>query len=155
MTRDESLEITQMLLTHWRVRDWSKEEIDAFARGIQHLDVEVAISTIARASRELKYAPKIAEFHEVYRAERSRLRSHLDPKPEPQGQPLPLWVRRWMCARYLYAQFGKERDLRRFPEQGDHGDLTQELIPEGAWLEEANALDETDVMERWRKTLRA
>ena len=155
MTRDESLEITQMILTNWRVRDWSKEEIDAFARGIQHLEAEIAVSAVARASRDLKYAPKIAEFHEVYRAERSHLRSHLEPTPEPQGQPIPLWVKRWMCSRYLYAQFGKERDLRRFPEQGDHGDLTHELMPEGAWLDEANTMDENGAMKRWREMLRS
>lgn len=150
MTREESFDVTNMVLTNWRVRDWTKEEIDAFARGIQHLDAEIATSTVARAARELTYAPKISEFLEVYRAERARLRSQLPPPPETQGRPLDLWVKRWICARFLYAQFGKEQDMRRFPEQGDRGDQTKDVMPEVAWLEEANMMSDTEAMMKWR-----
>lgn len=151
MTRNESLDIVKMILMHWRVNDWTEEEIDVFAKSIQHLDAEIATSTVITSAKELKFPPRIAEFHERYRTERKRLRPTIDAKAEPDGAPLPLWVRRWMCARYFYAQFGKERDMRRLPEQGDHGDQTQELMPEGAWVEEANAMNDEELMKRWRQ----
>jgi hypothetical protein len=152
MTRQEALEVTQMVLTNWRVRDWTKEEIDGFATGIQHLDGQIAVASVARASRELKYAPKISEFLEVYRAERATLRAAMIDPPDPQSRPMEPWVREWMCARYLYANFGRERDMRRFPEQGEFGDLTQELMPEGAWRKEAESLGDDELLRVFRKT---
>lgn len=154
MTREEALDVTAMVLTHWRVRDWSREEIDAFTTGIQHLDGEIAVSAIARAARELKYPPKIAEFLEVYRAERADLRAGMVAPLEPESKPMEPWVREWMCARYLYASFGRERDMRRFSQQGEFGDLTQELMPEGAWAKEAASLDEEQFLEAFRRTTR-
>lgn len=154
MTRDESLDITKMVLTYWRVHDWSKEEIDAFARGIQHLDAETAVSALARASRDLKYAPRIAEFLEVYRAEKARLRPVLPPLSH-ESKPMDLWVKRWLCARLLYSRFGKARDMRRFPEQGDSGDLTQELMPEGAWVAEAESMSGEELLNAFRQTVRS
>ena len=44
----------------------------------------------------------------------------------------------------------QERDMRRFVEQGDHGDLTQELMPEGAWVEEAELLNDEEAIKKWR-----
>lgn len=154
MTREEALDVTQMVLTYWRVHDWSKDEIDAFARGIQHLDSEIAVSALAMASRDLKYPPRIAEFLEIYRAERARLRPIVAPL-EPESRPMDLWVKRWLCARLLYSRFGKARDMRRFTEQGDSGDLTQELMPEGAWTEEAESMSESDLLVAFRKITRS
>lgn len=155
MTREESIDIVKMILTYWRVHDWEKEEIDAFARSIQHMDAEIATSVVIQASKDLKYPPKIAEFHERYRAERARLRPAVDPLEPQSGAPLEFWVKRWICARMLYKFFDKEKDYRRFAEQGDWGDQTQELMPEGAWVEEANSMDDEEVMKRWRAHMRA
>ena len=146
MSRQEALEITAMVLTNWRVKDWTKEEIDAFATGIQWLDAEIAVSTVVRASRELKYPPRIAEFLEVYRAEKASLRPIIAP-PENKPKPLDLWIKRWICARYLYAKFGKEQDMRRFREQGDYGDFTVEQMPEEAWTKEAERLDDAALLD--------
>lgn len=155
MTRDESLQVVKMILTYWRVRDWSKEEMDAFAKGIQHLDVQIAVSALAVASRELKYPPRIAEFLEVYRAERSRLRASLPPEVQTRGAPYPFWVKRWICARLLHKRFDKEQDMRRFVEQGDFGDLTQEVMPEGAWVDEANMLDDKEFSKAFQQLVRS
>jgi len=155
VTRQEALEVTGMVLSNWRVRDWSKEEIDAFATGIQHLDGQIAVATVARAARELTYAPRIKEFLEVYRAERASLRAELVEPPEPKARPMEQWVREWMCARYLYADFGRARDMRRFAQQGEFGDLTQELMPEGAWAKEAASLDDDGFLKAFRKTTRS
>lgn len=153
MTRDESLEVVGMILTFWQVKNWTKDEIDAYAKNIQHLDAEVATSTLIRASRDVAYPPKVAELHERYREEMRRLRPVVAPKDDPVGQPIPEWVKRWICARMLYKSFGKAKDYRRFPEQGDWGDLTKELMPEGAWVEEAAAFDDEEIMRRWRQAI--
>ena len=153
MTRDESLQIVAMILSHWQVQNWSKEEIDVYARAIQHLDAEITTSVVIRSVRELKYAPKIAELHERYYVERRRLRPVVEPV-EVKPTPLPQWVKRWICARMLYARFGKERDERRFPEQGDYGDLTRELMPEGAWNDEADKLTDLDIRIAWKEAFK-
>jgi len=155
VTRDESLQIVEMVLSHWRIKNWEKDEIDVFARMIQDLDAEIATSTVIRASKDLVHAPRIAEFRELYRAEKKRLAPELSPASEPAGQPLPLWVKRWICARQLYSNFGKERDMRRFPEQGDYGDLTQETMPEGAWEEQAKSLGDADIHKAFKQMFRS
>jgi len=151
MTRDESLQVVEMILSHWRIRDWSREEIEAFARGIQDLDAELATSAVIHAAKEMDFAPRLAAFREYVRIERRRLAPAVEPLPPVTGRPIPQWVKRWMCARYLYASFGKERDMRRFPEQADFGDLTKELMPEEAWLDEVNSLDEKGFSKAFEK----
>lgn len=142
MTRDESLTIVSMVISHWHTsKEWSKEEMDVYARMVQDLDVEVTMSAVIRASKEIKYRPSIAELREYVRAEKKRLEPTVAPI-ETRPVPIPQWVRRWICARLLYARFGKERDDRRFSEQGDFGDLTREVMPDGQWEAEANSIDE-------------
>jgi hypothetical protein len=151
VTREESLTIVQMILTHWRGKDWTKEEIDAYARSIQDLDAALTTSAVARAAKEIKYRPPIAELREYVRAERNRLAPAVRPVDRSGWGPIPLWVKRWICARMLYAHFGRDRDLRRFPEQGDFGDLTREVMPENEWLEEANSLTDADFRKAFQK----
>lgn len=141
-----------MILAHWHGRDWTKEEIDVYARSIQDMDAALTTSAVARAAKEIKYRPSIAELREYVRAERNRLAPAVRPI-EPQATPMPLWVKRWICARMLFADFGRQRDMRRFPEQGDYGDLTMEVMPEQEWLEEANSLDEADFRKKFRKAV--
>lgn len=152
MTREESLEIVSMILTLWpQEKEWSKEEIDAYARSIQQLNAELATHAILKAVTETRYRPRPADLYERVRTERRKLAPTVEPKEDPIGKPLPFWVKRWICARMLYAQFGKDRDMRRFPEEGDFGDLTQEVMPEGAWTEEANSLDDRGAHEAFQK----
>lgn len=143
MTRDESLTIVRMLLNYWRPkREWTKDEISAYASAIQDMSAELTTSALAQAAREIAYPPSIAELREYVRIERVRRAPVVSPAEPAQGAPLPFWVKRWICARMLYERFSKPRDLRRFREQGDHGDLTQELMPEDAWVTEANTMDD-------------
>lgn len=151
MTRDDSLSIVQMILAHWHGREWTKEEIDVYARSIQDMDASLTTSAVARAAKEIRYRPSIAELREYVRAERNRLAPAVRPLEPPEPTPIPLWVKRWICARMLYEQFGRERDMRRFPEQGDFGDLTREVMPENEWLEEANSLTEAQFRKAFQK----
>jgi hypothetical protein len=133
-----------MILTHWpQGKEWGREEMDAYARSIQSLNAEIATSTVVRAALEVKYRPSIAEFFECYKAERRRLQPEVAPL-EAAPQVIPFWVKRWMCARLLADRWGKETDRRRFSEQGHFGDLTRELMPEGAWVEEANSIPDEE-----------
>lgn len=143
MTRDESLQIISMILAHWRPkRDWSKDEISAYASSIQDMSAELTTAAVARAAKEIAYPPSIAELREYVRLERVRRAPVVAPFAPSPGQPIPFWVKRWICARLLYERFGKPRDTRRFREQGDYGDLTSELMPDDAWVEEANSMDD-------------
>ncbi len=153
MTRKESLDVVGMVLSHWHSsKEWTKEEIDAYARLIQDLDVELTMSALIRAAKEVPYRPTISELRQRVLAERKRLAPSVVPI-QKEGQPIPLWVKRWICARMLYAQFGKERDERRFPEQQGWGDQTREVMPEGAWETEALSMNDTQVRKAWTKAV--
>jgi len=47
----------------------------------------------------------------------------------------------------LYAQFGREQDMRRFPEQQDRHSPDMEMMPPTEWLDEAEHVTEAQV---WR-----
>lgn len=154
MTRDEALTITDMVLTAWHGRDWTKEEIDVYARLIQDMDAEITTHALIALAKEVQYRPSVAELREKVRAEKRKLASTVAP-PVRQPVEIPFWVKRWLVARMLYGQFGKERDLRRFPEQQDFGDLTQETMPEGAWVAEAESITDQGFQAAFKKMLRA
>lgn len=156
MTRDESLAIMRMIVSAWpQAKDLDKEEIDLYAHAIQDLDAELTTHTILKAQKETAYRPTVAELRERVRAERRALLPVVAPLEDTEGRPLPLWVRRWVCARMLYSRWGKDRDMRRFPEQGDFGDLTQEKMPEGAWVEEAESLGEKEIAQAFKRMFRS
>lgn len=155
MTRDESLQVVAKIVNLWKSNQaWTKDEIDAYARAIEDLDMEITVSAVDKAAKDMAYRPKISELRELVRLERRRLSPVVAPPDEPKTTPAPSWVKRWICARYLYDKFGKERDMRRFPQQADYGDLTQEVMPEGAWEEEARRLDEEGFADAFRKFIR-
>lgn len=156
MTRDESLAIMRMIISAWpQAKELDKEEIDLYAHAIQDMDAELTTHTVLKAQKETRYRPTVAELRERVRAEKRALAPEVTPFSEPEGRPLPLWVKRWVCARMLYSKWDKERDMRRFPEQGDFGDLTQEKMPEGAWVEEAESLGEMEVNEAFKRMFKS
>lgn len=156
MTRDDSLEIVRMILSGWpQAKPLDEEEIDLYARSIQDLDAEIVTHTVLKAVKDMPYRPTVADLRERVRAEKKLLAPQVDPIPPSEGRPLPLWVKRWICARMLYERFGKERDLRGFPEQGDSRDLTAELMPEGAWVEEAESIEEREFHQAFARMFRS
>lgn len=151
MTREESLEIVEMVISGWpQAKQMDKTDMDMYARSIQDLDAELATHAVLQAVKDSKYQPTVKELRDRVWMEKRKLAPQVDPLPESAGSPIPLWVKRWICARMLFKAFDKERDMRRFKEQGDHGDLTQEVMPEGAWVDEANTLSDEEAVRRWR-----
>lgn len=155
MTRDESLTIVEMIVSGWPdAKPLDRDEIDMYARAIQDLDAGLATHAVLRAVKDTPYRLKVAELRERVRVEKRKLAAELPPIEQSEGRPLPFWVKRWICARMLYASFGKERDMRRMPEQGQFGDLTQEMMPDGAWEEEANSKSDAEFYAAFRKMVR-
>jgi hypothetical protein len=152
MTREESLTIVEMIISGWPdAKPLDRDEIAMYARSIQDLDAELATHAVLKAHKESRFRPGPPELRERVRAERRSLAAELPPIEPTTGRPLPMWVKRWICARLLYKRFGKEQDLRRFPEQGDFGDLTQEVMPEGVWTEEAESVGEKEFHDAFRR----
>jgi len=145
MTRDESLVIVDMVVSGWPdARPLDRDEIDLYARSIQDLDAELATHAVLKAVKETGYRLKASELRERVRIARRQLASELPPLEPQKGEPVPLWVKRWICARMLHGKFGKQRDNRRFTEQHEYGDPTQPTMPEGAWEKEAETLSEQE-----------
>ncbi len=142
MNHEESITVTEMVLTTWpQSREWDTDEIMAYANGLQRYDAEYCTKAVAAAQQKLMYRPSVAELREFYDIERAKARASAE-APERQWaakrETVPLWVRRWVAARYLHAMFGKDQDMRPFPEQGQWASIDDtNLMPPDAWLEEA------------------
>lgn len=124
MTRDESLDVVAMLVSHWPGNHWTEGSMDAYARAIEPLDADIAMRAVLRAVQELEFYPRVSVLREFVRIEK-RLS-----EPEPIGrmlnnipsQIMPAWVRGYVVARVRY------QDLDAWPEQGDLIDAP--LMPE-------------------------
>ena len=150
MTYDEAVTVTAMVVTTWpTTKVWSEEEMLAYATGLQKYEASLCTRAVAAAQQKLMYRPSVAELREFYDLERAKTRAHAERPVEERTrrEKVPLWVRRWVAARYLYAQFGREQDMRRFPEQQDKHSPDMEMMPADAWLEEAEHVTEDRV---WR-----
>ena len=148
MTYDEALTVTQMIVTTWpSTKVWGPEELTAYAAGLQRYDAATCTRAVAAAQQKLMYRPSVAELREFYDLERAKTRATAEkPREErTRREKVPLWVRRWVAARYLYAQFGREQDMRRFPEQQDRHSPDMEMMPADAWLDEAEHVTEDRV----------
>ena len=83
------------------------------------LDYQTALNTATMGSVTWRSFPSWAEFREMYRAQQKLHEptgeQRMDLPKLPKETKIPLWVRRWTCARYLFERFGKDQDLRWFP----------------------------------------
>lgn len=148
MNHEESLTVTEMVLTTWPMtREWDTDEIMAYANGIQKYDAATMTRAVAAAQQKLMYRPSVAELREFYDLERAKTRASAE-KPAtalPRKEKVPLWVRRYVAARYLHAQFGKDRDMRSFPEQQQFANPYVDMMPADAWLDEADHVTDSQV----------
>ncbi len=151
MTYDEAVTVTQMVVTTWpSTKVWDEATMLAYAEGLMRYEAESCTRAVAAAQQKLMYRPSVAELREFYDIERAKTRAAAE-APERQWpakrEVVPLWVRRWVAARYLYTRFGKDQDLRPFREQGDWAHPDAERMPQEAWLEEAEHVTDDRV---WR-----
>ena len=148
MTYDEALTVTQMVVTAWPTsKIWTAEEMSAYANGLMKYDAATATLAVAAAQQKLMYRPSVAELREFYDLEKAKHRARVEApvEPRPRRDKVPHWVRRWVAARYLYAMFGREQDMRRFPEQQDRWSPDEPLMPADQWLDEAEHVTEDRV----------
>lgn len=148
MTYEEAVTITAMVVTTWpTTKIWSTEEMTAYATGLMKYDAATLTRSVAAAQQKLMYRPSVAELREFYDLERAKTRASAERPVEPRAriEKVPLWVRRWVAARYLYARFGKAQDMRRFPEQQDKYSPDMKMMPADAWLEEAEHVTDKQV----------
>ena len=150
MNHEEALTVTQMVVTSWpSSKVWTAEEMSAYATGLMRYDAATCTNAVAAAQQKLMYRPSVAELREFYDLERAKTRARTEAPVEerPRKDKVPLWVRRWVAARYLYAMFGREQDMRRFPEQQDRHSPDMEMMPPTEWLDEADHVTDDRV---WR-----
>lgn len=148
MTRDQSNEVI-MLISAATSGKPDQSTLDYFSAALSPLDYEVALSAATIGKDFWRFYPSWAEFKEMYKLRDGQLH----PKPSPseslppitKGSKIPQWVRRWVAARFLHEKFGKEKDTRPFPEQGDWVDPKTERMPPDAWVEEASHITDADV----------
>ena len=109
-------------------------------------DAEIATKAIAALYSELPFdvLPTPQAYREVVQRIR-RDRRPIEPVAQEKKTKLAFWVKRWAAARFLYEHFGRERDMRPFPEQADYIDPTKERMPPDEWVEEAKKLSDADV----------
>ena len=130
------------------------EQIALYSRLLEsETDVELVSRAILKLVTTWKHLspPSYADIKEYIRIEKKL--SEPDKPYEHKGpistpKVMPNWVRRFVCARFLYARFGREPDWRDFPEQHPYGAPAGiELMPEDEWTEEAATVNLTDA---WR-----
>lgn len=124
---------------------------DFWLEALLPLDATLATQGVLAGIRDWRWFPSWAEFREAYKAQ-EKLR-------EPQGEQratmpgkyeVPGWIKRWAAARYLYARFDREQDMRPFREQYPSSaspppDVPQEWMPEEEWVKESKRVSDADV----------
>ena len=124
-----------------------------FGARLMALDHEAALSAATMGVVGWRRFPSWADFNELYQAQRKlrqpsgEQRSRESERQTRGVREIPFWVRRWIAARFLFARWGKERDMRAFPEQeiivGPPSLVEQ--VPAGEWNEEAEQVSDKEV----------
>lgn len=154
MTREEAITVTEYVLHAWARPEWSPGQIETFAGALLPYEADIATQALALAHKNIGYRPSFSDFLGFYRAARAdaQSRQHTPPPaPTVSNVKLPLWVKRWIAARLYYQRFGRDQDMRRFPEEGDLGDPSVPLMPPDEWVAEANTIGDEDAMRAVRQ----
>lgn len=143
MTYEEAVTVTGMVINAFPGdRDWTAEQITMYAHGIERLDAEHATRAVLQAQKTLPRRPDVAALIAITRSMSAGTAA--TPQPVHKPKPLPLWVKRWVCARHLHYKFGKPRDMRVFPEQREYSDPLVPLMPPDEWVTEAQHISDRD-----------
>lgn len=152
MTEQQANEIVLLIKASCASRV-EEDTLAYFSAKLSVLDYTSALSAATMGTVSWRRFPSWAEFHEMYRAQQQLKKSSGEQRErEKQYRPtgvreIPFWVRRWIAARFLFFRFGKERDLRPFPEQeivvGPPSLV--DFMPDGEWNEEAEQVSDKEV----------
>jgi hypothetical protein len=118
----------------------SAEQVELYESNLLYEDARIASKAILDGIKEWKFAPKYAEVMERIRMFGRADAMKAPRPPEEVVTPPPLWVKRWIVARYI----ADPPDPRVFPEEelGCPPEYTppEGWMPDDAWIEEAEAL---------------
>lgn len=148
MKDSEAASILDLLKGAFPAHRLDPTDRDVWIEYLRPLDAELATQAVLRGRNEWTFFPPWSVFKQGY-----KMQQHLrEPTGEQRqdlpktGLKMPLWVRRWAAARYLYKRFGREQDMRPFREQKDHVDpLTTGWMPDDEWVQEADRVTDADV----------
>jgi hypothetical protein len=137
MTRDDAITITRMILNSWAKPDWTDGQTETYVNALVPYDADDMTQAVVLAHRTVGFRPPFNELLAFYRMVHRPAPSRQGTPPPPPTRGIPLWVKRWVCARYLHDSFGKPQDMRVFPEQREWRDPADPLMPPGEWEQEA------------------
>jgi hypothetical protein len=144
----EAQEIVRLVESYSRA-DFGREGRGLWKEMLYRYDVDIATKAVVKLSQQEGW-PTIAALKAAIlqlKAEGYGREEQAAPSLPPGRTPsreLPMWVKRWTAARYLYGRFGREQDMRIFPEQRDSHALG-EMMPAGEWVEEGAKVRDKDV----------
>lgn len=145
MTRDDAITITNMVLNRWAKPSWTDGQTEAYVNALIPYDADLMTTAVALAHKTVQFRPPFSELYQCYRAAKAQAASRQEPPPgtvSGKRNTLPFWVKRWVCARYLYADFHRTRDMRVFPEQRDWSPADAPLMPPDEWVAEAHQISD-------------
>lgn len=134
-----------------------EDQLEFFRAAMSKLDYDKALAAATKGAGIWRYFPSWSQFREMYggfeeedRRERERVEREKEEVAARTGKrEIPFWVRRWIAARFLYARFDREKDLRPFREQGIRVDqrdpASLEWMPDDEWSEEGLRVSDRDV----------
>lgn len=142
MTAREAHELCRAIEALWRL-DLGSEGRELWAQSLIKYEHVHATQAVIQLSERQRERPTLADIRQMITKVQRDTTDRI-PAIDP-GKPgdLPLWIKRWACSRYLYAQFNRRQDMRKFPEQGDwrRGDL----MPDTEWETEARTVSSATV----------
>jgi hypothetical protein len=108
----------------------------------KELDVRLVTRAILKGIGEWRYPPSWAELRDYIKVEKRLSEPDTYRTPDlPKQSKMPPWVKQWICARFLFSHFDRERDDRVFAEQ-EYFSGPGEPMPEGEWATEGEHIKE-------------
>lgn len=148
MTEDQAQQVITLIKAACGSRV-DADQIDYFTARLIALDYQIGLAAASTGSIVWRRFPSWAEFFEHYKAQdhlRAPVGEQRIEEPLPKRYEIPHWVKRFIAARFLYARFGRDQDLRPFREQERYLDsATADWMPEGEWEEKAEHVSDRQV----------
>lgn len=128
-------------------------QVEVYENNLLYEDARIASKAILDGIKEWKFCPKYAEIVERIRMFARADAMNAPRPPADEVVPTPLWVKRWIVARYI----AEPPDMRVFrEEEGGHPEgyvPAEGWMPEDAYLAEAEALTSEQITKAMASTL--